>query len=80
MNLLELACAIHLEGSLAGVSDLLIRDYLNSVLKLLIEDSYAQGEIPTLLLDPKTFIYVKKFINARRSELSVTIPPKWYES
>jgi hypothetical protein len=79
MNLLEIASAIHLEGSLAGVSDDLVKDYLNSVLRLLIGDSYSESEIPTLLEDPKTFIYIKKFMN-RRSELSVTIPTKWYES
>ena len=79
MNLIELACAIHLENSLFGASNELIKEYLADVLRLLIKDTYTRTEIPTLLQGPKTFIYIKKFLKAKRDNLSVTIPLEWYE-
>jgi hypothetical protein len=80
MNLLETACAVYSEGSLAGVSQELMKDYLYMALGMIVKDEVLNGEIPPLLHEPHTFKYIKLFLKAKRTELSVTIPLSWYES
>ena len=79
LNLLEIACAVYLERSLSGNSRKLIFEYLDSVLSLLIKNSSLNSRVPQLLQTDKTFIFIKKFLKKKRSTLSVTIPPDWYE-
>jgi len=79
LNLLEIACAIYLEKSLSGNSRKLIFEYLDSVLSLLIKNSSLNDRVPRLLQTDKTFIFIKRFLKKKRSTLSVTIPPDWYE-
>lgn len=80
MNLFEIACGINLERSLAGVSKKLMSHYLNSVLRMLINNSITRSEIPKLLHDNTTFQYIKKFLGVKRKDRSVTVPLEWYES
>jgi len=80
MNLLETACAVYSEGSLAGVSQELMKDYLYMALGMIVKDEVLNGEIPPLLHEPHTFKYIKLFLKAKRTDLSVTIPLSWYES
>ena len=79
LNLLEIACAIYLEKSLSGNSRKLIFEYLDSVLSLLIKNSSLNDRVPRLLQTEKTFIFIKRSLKKKRSTLSVTIPPEWYE-
>jgi hypothetical protein len=79
LNLLEIACAIYLEGSVSGNSRKLIVEYLDSILSVLIGNSLLNDRVPPLLQTDKTFIFVKKFLRKKRATLSVTIPPEWYE-
>jgi hypothetical protein len=79
LNLLEIACAVYLEGSVSGNSRKLIAEYLNSVLSLLTKDPALNAQVPPLLQTEETFIFIKKFLRKKRSTLSVTIPPEWYE-
>jgi hypothetical protein len=79
LNLLEIACAIYLEGSVSGNSRKLIAEYLNSVLSLLTKSPVLNPQVLPLLQTEETFIFIKKFLRKRRSVLSVTIPPEWYE-
>ena len=79
MNLLETACAVYSEGSLAGVSQELMKDYLYMALGLIVKDETLNSEIPSLLHDPHTFKYIKLFLNAARTDQSITIPLAWYE-
>jgi hypothetical protein len=80
LNLFEIACAICLEGSLSGNSAVLIREYLNNVLRMLAGNDYARTHVDPLLQDANTFIFIKRFLKSKRSGLSVTIPPEWYEN
>ena len=80
MNLLEIACGIQSEKSLSGMSNQVVKDYLEQALKLLIGNEYTNQQIPQMLHQPSTFINIKKFINAKRSHLSVVIPPEWYQA
>jgi hypothetical protein len=77
MNLLEMSCAIHQEHSLVGISKGMLKTYLNDVLKLLIEDEYANSQIARMMHSSDTFEYIKEFIG-EKAKLSVTIPPEWY--
>jgi hypothetical protein len=79
LNLLEIACGIYLEGSVSGNSRKLIAEYLNSVLSLLTNNPGLNSQVPPLLQTEETFIFIKKFLRKKRSALSVTIPPEWYE-
>jgi hypothetical protein len=79
LNLLEIACAIYLEGSVSGNSRKLIAEYLESVLSLLTKNPSLNAQVPHLLQTEETFIFIKKFLRKKRSTLSVTIPPEWYE-
>jgi hypothetical protein len=65
MNLFEIACAIHLEGSFSGNSESLIRDYLNRTLDLLEKDEDSMSRMKQMLDSAETFIYVQKFRELR---------------
>ena len=79
MNLLEIACAAHGEGSITGNSHTLLFDYLNRVLRALIHNSYANEQIGLLLQSKDTYKFVRRFLKAEKPRLSVTVPPRWYE-
>lgn len=79
LNLLEIACAIYLEKSLSGNSRKLMFEYLDSSLKILVKSQQASEQVYLLIQSKTTFIYIKKFLR-KKPALSVTIPPKWYES
>ncbi len=80
MNLLETSCAIHLERSLAGVSKILMSQYLDDVLTLLIQTPALNDEVPALLQEENTFCHIKNFLNAKKESLSIAVPLAWYES
>ena len=80
LNLLEIACAIRLEGSLSGHSATLMSEYLENVLLLLVKDTYSREHIPPLLQNADTFIFIKRFLKLRKDTLSVTVPNEWYEN
>ncbi|MHB1936640.1 MAG: hypothetical protein ACYCOR_08650 [Acidobacteriaceae bacterium] len=80
LNLLEIACAIYLEGSLSGNSRKLMFEYLDGSLTILVKNQCASKDIPSLLQSETTFIFIKKFLNKKATALSETVPPKWYES
>jgi len=79
LNLIEIASAIYLDGSVSGNSRKLILEYLNNVLSHITENPSLNDRVPSLLQDDSTFIFMKRFFGKRRSDLSVTIPPRWYE-
>jgi hypothetical protein len=82
LNLLEIACAIYLEGSVSGNSRTLMVDYLNNVLAHLLETPSTHVHVLQLLQTEKTFEFIKKFLKKLKKKpsiLSVTIPPEWYE-
>ncbi|MGB9029640.1 MAG: hypothetical protein WCC27_05925 [Acidobacteriaceae bacterium] len=79
LNLIEIACAIYLEGSLAGNSRKLMFEYLNATLGLIINNPYANNAAEHLLQNPKTLEFIRKFLRLKARSLSVTVPPKWYE-
>ena len=80
MNLVETACAIQYEKSLAGVSRKLNQQYLDSILVLLIEETAISHEIHALLHEEHTFLYIRRYLKAKRQVLSVTVPLAWFES
>ena len=79
LNLLEIGCAIYLEGSLSGNARKLTLEYLRNVLQHLVEDDYTNAQIPVLLQAPHTFIFIRRFLNQKVQHLSVTIPPRWHQ-
>lgn len=79
LNLTEIACAIYLERSLSGNSRVLALDYLNRVLRLMIEHKPLNDRVRHLLQSKETFSFVRKFLKKKRPGLSVTVPPEWYE-
>jgi len=80
LNLLEVACGAYLERSVSGNSRVLLVEYLNGVLSVIISTPLLNDKVPNLLQDKNTFIFVKRFLRRKRSILSVTVPPEWYES
>lgn len=79
MNLLEIACAVHLEWSLSGNARKLVFDYLRRVLSELIKHEEISAEIGKLLQDKETFFFIKKFLRKSGAELNKKIPPAWYQ-
>jgi hypothetical protein len=79
MNLLEVACAAHEEGSITGNSRTLLFDYLDRVLRALIRNPYANEQIGSLLQSKDTYKFVRRFLKTK-PRLSVTVPPAWYEA
>jgi hypothetical protein len=80
LNLLEIACGIECEKSLTGISQKLMKDYLNDVLGILIKDEYTNQQIPKMLHAPSTFCNIKRFLKSKPKHLSVTIPLEWYQA
>lgn len=62
LNLFELACAIHSEHSLVGVSRELAEDYIRESWELLSNSDDAKKRIRLTLTRPRTFIYIRKFL------------------
>ena len=79
LNLLEIACAVCLEGSLSGNSKMLMSEYLNNILRLLAQNEFTKANVGPLLQDASTFIFIKKFLREKRTTLSVVNPPQWFE-
>lgn len=79
LNLLEIVCASYLESSLTGNSRTLLKDYLDRVLSLLVNNAEIERRVSEeLIQSPKTFKFIKRFLRQKRGILSVTIPPNWY--
>ena len=79
LNLLEIACAIYLERSVAGNSRILLGEYIKSVVSILAGNQIVGGQAASLLQSRNTFAFVKRFIKEKPAALSVTIPPAWYQ-
>jgi hypothetical protein len=79
LNLLEIACAIYLERSVTGNSRELLVEYLNALLSLVVREPAISDRVPQLLENRSTFAFIRKFLRKKRSVISVTIPPAWYE-
>jgi len=79
MNLLEIACAVYLEGSLSGNARKLIFSYLKNILSELIEHKEISDDIEQKLLqDKETFSFIRKFFRKNGAKLKM-IPLAWYE-
>jgi hypothetical protein len=82
MNTFEIAAAIHQEGSLHGVAEELIEDYLCSALEILDSDADARTRISKLRDTTKTFRHLVRFRNAMKArtegvDLLPTMEPSW---
>ncbi len=77
MNVLELAAAIEVEGTLSGVSHQLMRDYLRRMLDIVISDDYTNSKVSDLLQDENTYIFIRRFLK-QRDRVSAVLPPNWY--
>ncbi len=77
LNVLELAAAIEVEGTLSGVSRVLMRDYLSRMLDIIISDDYTNARVSELLQDDSTFIFIRRFLK-KSAPLSAVLPPDWY--
>ena len=62
MNLLEIGCAIYMEGSLSGVSRELAEEYLGNVLSLLEANQEARTRIEEMRQSATTFKYIRQFL------------------
>jgi hypothetical protein len=79
MNLLEIACGIHKEKSLVGVSRELSQEYLEHVLLLLEANEDARRRIEAAIHTPTTFKYIARFrtkMRRRRSQLGPLESPR----
>jgi hypothetical protein len=77
MNVLEIAAAITIEGTLVGVSNELMRDYVERTLESLLKDGYTSLRITVLLQNDQTFYHIRRFLN-KQIPFSVTQAPTWY--
>ncbi len=77
MNVLELAAAIEVEGTLSGVSRILMSDYLRRTLDDIISDDYTNSKVSELLQDDTTYIFIRRFLR-KNTPLSAVLPPQWY--
>jgi len=80
MNLVEIGCAVHLDGSVHGVSRELLEEYLCETVSLIESDAAARGHISRLKSKPTTFKYLRKFAatmktQGRSSEIEAMIAP-----
>jgi hypothetical protein len=80
LNLCEIACAVYLEKSLSGNSRKLMFEYLDGIFQILVKNEYSNEHVPPLLQSKTTFVFIKQFLRTKPRPLSVTIPPRWYES
>ena len=62
LNVLELAAAILNEGSLSGVSSLLMRSYLERVLNTLLDDDLTKTAFKDMIREPGTYVYIQGFL------------------
>lgn len=77
MNVLEIAAAIEVEGTLSGVSRMLMQDALQQYLSDILGDPYTSEKVSSLLQDENTFYYIRRFLHKTESE-SVVYPSHWY--
>ena len=77
MNVLEIAAAVEVEGTLSGVSGILMRDYLRRMLDTIISDRYTNEQVSRLLQDDTTFLFIRRFIG-EKEELTSVLPKDWY--
>jgi len=61
-NVFEIACAIHLEGSVHGASKRLLHDYLCNALKIIETNVDARERMTRLRETPTTFEHLDKFL------------------
>ncbi|WP_139225983.1 hypothetical protein [Falsiroseomonas stagni] len=67
-NLLEIACGIHCEKSLFGISRELSSEYVEHVLLLIEENNDARARLRAAVHAPNTFKYIARFrANMRRT-------------
>jgi hypothetical protein len=77
MNVLELAAAIEVEGTLSGVSRDLMSDYLQRTLEDLIRNDYTSSKVSSLLQNQKDYLYIRRFLR-QRDRVSSALPQGWY--
>jgi hypothetical protein len=63
LNVFEIACAIHLEGSLVGVTADLAKNYLATTLYALEDDSDSMERLAKAIHSPTTLEHVRAFIS-----------------
>ncbi len=64
MNLFEISCALHHEGSIVGVSGKLMKEYLIDTLKLIDGNEDAVREFRRTASSVNTYKYILCFIKA----------------
>jgi hypothetical protein len=69
MNLLECACAIYEDKLFVGKGGKLLEDYLCHVLILIQQSDDARQRIERMMLTPKTFDHILKFLQSHRPEI-----------
>lgn len=69
MNVVEIACAIHISRSLTGVTRELLEEYLGDTLSLIEGNEEATSRLRALIHSETTFKYVTAYLrqNRRRS-------------
>jgi predicted Zn-dependent peptidase len=63
LNVLEIAAAILQENSLSGVSNLLMRDYLERVLNTLLADDRTRSAFADMIRVPGTYACIQGFLD-----------------
>lgn len=66
MNTFEIACAIHHEQSIHGVSREILEEYLRDTLRKFADDEDAAGCIRAMRDGPSTFKYLALFLHGQR--------------
>jgi hypothetical protein len=69
MNVLEIACAIYLEGSLVGVSGELIQEFANDIARLIQASPEATSRVVKLRTTGTTFKYYDRFVADQQRRL-----------
>lgn len=69
-NLTEIACGIHLEKSLSGVSRELSSEYIEQVLLLIEGNEDARRRLEAAVHSPSTFKYIRLFREDMRKRMS----------
>lgn len=65
-NLLELACAVYLDGGVHGAAREMLGEYLNEVLEILGSDREMRKQLSELKERPNTYKYLKRFLTQAR--------------
>lgn len=68
INLIELACAVVVDGAVHGAARELLEEYLAEVLLILVEDAEACERIAALRGQPNTFKYLRRFMMTAASK------------